>query len=98
VDESVTFDDMEPLIEVFYTSFPDYKNEIESIFAAGDMVAVRLKFSGTHQSKFMGIEAKGKTIQYRGILIFQLTDGKISKIWGVEDELTMMTQLGLEFR
>jgi len=98
MEEPAKFEDMKPLVEIFYTAFPDYKHSIESIFASGDMVVTRLTYSGTHEDTFMEIPPTGNKFAYKGIFIFQLRDNKIMKMWGVEDELTMMGQLGLELQ
>lgn len=98
MDEPGHFDDMKPLIEIFYTAFPDYKHNIESIFASGDMVVARITYSGTHKDTFMEIPPTGNKFAYKGIFMFQLRDHKVLKMWGVEDELTMMRQLGLELQ
>jgi steroid delta-isomerase-like uncharacterized protein len=96
--EPANFEDMKPLIEIFYTSFPDYKHSIESVIASGDMVVMRITYSGTHEDTFMEIPPTGNNFVYKGIFMFQLNDNKIMKMWGVEDELTMMRQLGLELQ
>jgi predicted ester cyclase len=98
MDEPVMIDDLKPLIEMFYTAFPDYEHEIESIFATDDKVVARLAYTGTHKNKFMDFEPTGNKFRYKGIFIFQLTDNRISKFWGVEDEMTMMKDLGLELK
>ena len=91
-------DDMKPFVEMFYNAFPDYTHHIDNIFAAGDKVVALITYTGTHQNTFMELEPTGNNFEYKGIFVFELMDGKISKFWGVEDELTMMRQLGLELR
>jgi len=94
----ISFADMEPLIKTFYTSFPDYKHEIQDLVAADDKVVASLSFSGTFAKKFMEIKPNGATFSYKGIHIFQFANNKVSNFWGVEDELGMMTQLGMELK
>lgn len=98
MEEPGHFGDMKPLVEIYYKAFPDYKHNIESIFASGDMVVARITYSGTHKETFMEIPPTGNKFAYKGIFIFQLADQRILKMWGVEDELTMMRQLGLELQ
>ena len=95
---TVSFDEMVPLIKMFYSSFPDYKHGIEDIFAAGDKVAVRLSYTGTFKKSFMGFDPNGMSFKYVGVHIFQFKNGKAFIFWGVEDELGMMSQLGLELK
>lgn len=98
VKEPANFEGMRPFVEMFYSSFPDYKHDIESIFATGDKVTVRIRYTGTHTNSFMELEPTGNKFEYAGIFVFQLDKGKILKVWGVEDELSMMRQLGMELQ
>jgi predicted ester cyclase len=97
-NESFQFADIIPYIKSYYTAFPDYKHEIENIFASGDYVVSQLKYSGNQASAFMEIPSTGKKIDYKGIFIFKIQSGKIVESWGIEDDLTMMKQLGLELK
>ena len=92
-DEAFTFSDMIPFIQMYYTSFPDYKHTIENIFATDRFVVAQLLYTGTHSNEFMGILPTGNKIKYKGIFIFEIENQKISKIWAVEDESTLMAQL-----
>jgi predicted ester cyclase len=46
----------------------------------------------------MGFDPNGMSFKYVGVHIFQFKKGKAFIFWGVEDELGMMTQLGLELK
>ena len=94
--EPVSFSDIEPLIKMFYTSFPDYKHEIEDIIAADDKVVCRISYSGTFTNPFMEMNPNGVKFRYKGIQIFQFANSKVTNFWAVEDELGLMTQLGSE--
>jgi predicted ester cyclase len=93
--DPISFSDLEPLVKMFYTSFPDYKHEIEDVLATDDKVVARLSYSGTFTKKFMDINPNGVKFKYKGIKIFQFINNKVSNLWGVDDELGMMTQLGM---
>jgi predicted ester cyclase len=96
--DPISFIDIEPLIKMFYTSFPDYKHNIEEIYAVDDKVVARITYTGTFKKDFMDIKPNGAQFKYKGIQIFQFADGKIKNFWAVEDELGMMTQLGMELK
>ena len=93
-----SFDDLEPLVKMFYRAFPDYKHGIEDIFADNDKVVIRIDYSGTHKETFMDINPTGLKFFYKGIHIFQLSNNKVINWWAVEDELGMMAQLGMELK
>jgi hypothetical protein len=57
-------------------------------------VALRFTFRGTHQGEFISIAPTGKQVTIPGIDIFRVADGKIVELWGQEDMLGMMQQLG----
>ena len=95
-EESFVFEDIIPFIQMYYSAFPYYKPKIKNIFAADNYVVAQLKYTGTHSNMFMEIDSTGNKIEYKGIFIFKMADGKIIESWGIEDDLTMMTQLGLE--
>jgi predicted ester cyclase len=44
---------------------------------------------------FMGAPASGKTVTFRSVDIIRIRDGKAVEHWGVNDNLALMTQLGL---
>ncbi len=96
--EPGTLGDMEPYIKMFYTAFPDYKHEIDGIIAADDKVVCRVTFTGTFTNSFMEMNPSGEKFRYKGIQIFQFVNGKVTNFWVVEDELGLMTQLGLELK
>jgi len=96
--DPVSFTDMEPFIKMFYGAFPDYKHQIDEIYATDDKVVVRLTYTGTHTNDFMEIKPTGNKFRYKGIQIFQFANNKVINFWAVEDELGMMTQLGMELK
>jgi predicted ester cyclase len=96
--DPISFSDIEPLIKMFYTSFPDYNHVFEDIIANDDRVVFRISYSGTFINKFMEMNPNGTKFRYKGIQIFQFANNKITNFWAVEDELGMMTQLGMELK
>jgi predicted ester cyclase len=96
--DPMSFGDIEPLIKMFYTSFPDYKHEFDDVIATGDKVVYRITYSGTFTNPFMEIKPNGAKFKYKGIQIFQFTNNKVTNFWAVEDELGMMTQIGMELK
>lgn len=96
--DPASFSDMVPFIKMFYEAFPDYVHNIEGIIAADDKVVVRVSFEGTFENAFMDLNPSGERFRYKGIQIFQFTEGMLKNMWIVEDELALMTQLGLELK
>ena len=79
---------------MFYAAFPDLKHGIEEVVGLGDRVAVRFRITGTNTESFMGMPASGKPIEINAIALMTVLDGKVAKVFGAFDELSMMQQIG----
>jgi len=83
------------LIGLFYSAFPDLHHTFEDQIAEGDKVVSRMTFRGTHQGEFQGIPPTGKEVTFAGIVIDRFVSGKIVENWSNLDMLGMMQQLGV---
>lgn len=81
--------------EEFLHGFPDLKVTIEQQIAAGDTVATRVIWSGTHTGTFNGIPPTGKSFSAMGMTMDRVENGKIVERHNLGDLLGMMGQLGL---
>ena len=61
-----------------HEAFPDVRVTIESMVADGDMVAVRLTFSGTHAPT-------GEWAVWPEMVFTRFADGKAAESWEVTD-------------
>jgi predicted SnoaL-like aldol condensation-catalyzing enzyme len=61
-----------------HEEFPDVRVEIESMVAEGDMVAVRLTFSGTHAPS-------GEQATWPEMVFARFSEGKAVESWEVTD-------------
>ena len=86
------------LVHVYYTAFPDGIHKFEDILAEGNKVISRALWEGTQKAEFEGLPATGTKVKYYQISISTVVDGKIKECWVVEDNLGMMTQLGMELK
>jgi predicted ester cyclase len=84
------------VIRGFYTSVPDYTHGIEEMIAEGDLVAVRVKYGGTHQGEFLGVAPTGRQVDYAGMFFVKVADGVLTEVWFVDDDLNLLSQLGME--
>jgi steroid delta-isomerase-like uncharacterized protein len=83
--------------EVFrrlHRAFPDLHVTVEDLIAEGDKVVARNTVTGTHEGEYMDLQPTGKSVTYKEIFIFRITDGRIAETWGVVDVLSQMKQLG----
>ncbi len=79
--------------EMMKHGFPDLQAHIEDIIAAGDKVAVRLRFRGTHSGEFLGIPATGRAIEYISHEFYRVADGLIAEEWICSDMASLLRQL-----
>lgn len=79
-----------------HSIFPDLNVTLEDIVAADDYVGVRGDMRTHHTSgEFLGAEATGNELQWKGIAIFRIRDGKIAERWFTSDGLSIVQQLGV---
>ena len=82
-------------INAIRSAFPDLSvKTTEPALADGNLEAVHGILTGTHQGDFVGIAPTGRNVEFAGIDIVRVQDGKIAEHWGVTDTLTIMQQIG----
>lgn len=74
---------------------PDWHTKIEDMIGEGDRVVARITMTGTHTGDFYGIPATGVRVEFTGIYVVRIADGKIVEHWGEEDAVSLLTQLGV---
>ncbi|MEB6537073.1 ester cyclase [Pantoea stewartii] len=79
---------------VFRTAVPDLSCEVEQMIIAGDRVVSHLHFRGHFTGTFGKLKGKGQKVDFIATDIYQIRDGKIQANWHIEDNLTLMKQLG----
>jgi len=77
----------------FRVSFPDLHGTIEQVFAFGDWVAARVRWTGTNTGEFMGQPPTGTTVTMTEIEIVRCQDGRIVDLRQVADLASLMAQL-----
>ncbi len=65
----------------FAEAFPDLRLTVEDIFSAGEMVAARVAFRGTHRGEFQGIPPSGEEVAFCSIEIDRVVGGKVEEHW-----------------
>ena len=92
---------LEKMIEGFQLEFkglPDYRCMTHELIAKGDKVIARFTCTGTHEGEYWGIPASGNKIEYDGIDIFHIKEGKIVEMREELDSLGLMMKLGMELK
>ena len=76
------------------STFPDAQQEIHTIIAEGDEVALYLTLTGTQDGPAGPFPASGKRVEVKFIGIMRLENAKVTEIWVEWDNLSILTQLG----
>ena len=83
-----------PFFRRFRESFPDIEVVVEDTVSEGDKVAARCSVRGRHQSDGLGFAATRQPVEFSGICIVRVRDGKIAEAWNNFDFMAMYQQLG----
>ncbi|WJW88280.1 MULTISPECIES: ester cyclase [Enterobacter] len=78
----------------FRTAVPDLRCDVEQMIISGNRVVSHLHFHGTFTGTFGKLKGKGQKIDFIATDIYEIADGKIAANWHIEDNLTLMKQLG----
>jgi steroid delta-isomerase-like uncharacterized protein len=86
--------DFKPFHETFRGAFPDIEVIVEDTIAEGDRVAARCSVRGKHAGDHLGVAATNAPVDFSGISIVRIKDGKIVEAWNNFDFMRMNRQIG----
>ena len=78
----------------FREAFPDIEVVVEDTVSEGDKVAARCTVRGRHRGDSLGFKATDSPVEFDGICIVRVRDGKIAEAWNNFDFMSMFQQLG----
>ncbi|MFF0428380.1 ester cyclase [Streptomyces sp. NPDC004520] len=79
----------------FRTAVPDLACELSDLLVTGDKITARLVFRGHFTGIFHGVQGKGQNVDFNAIDIQHVGTDKIVEDWHIEDNQTLMAQLGV---
>lgn len=94
----MSLEETRELVKTHFKSFPDYKWNIEKLYAVKDTVIARMSTAGTFAEEYRGIPPTGKKVESSAIFIARIEDGKIVEEREEVDILNVMQQLGMELK
>jgi steroid delta-isomerase-like uncharacterized protein len=83
-----------PFHDQFRGAFPNIEVVVEEQIAEGDLVATRCSVRGRHTGDHLGFAATNSPVEFTGITITRIKDGKIVEAWNNFDFMKMYKQLG----
>lgn len=88
-----TREELAKQLDGFARLIPDLTWTVEEIIRSGDRYVVRGRASGTPKGPLFGVDGKGKSFTIMSIDIHEVADGKIKKVYHVEDWAGALRQL-----
>jgi steroid delta-isomerase-like uncharacterized protein len=82
-----------PFFQKFRDAFPDIEVAVEDTVSEGDKIAARCRVRGTHKGDSLGFVATNNLVDFTGICIVRIRDGKIVEAWNNFDFMSMTQQL-----
>ena len=85
--------------------FSDERHDVEELVSDGELVAARVRFTGTHSAMpsvpfvlggvLAGVPPTGRRVSVADHHFFRVRNGRIVEHWGVREDLEMARQLGI---
>lgn len=82
-------------VSMFLKAFPDLRITIDDLVAEGDRVIIRYTSRGVQRGSFGGLPPSGRRVEVSSYLTARIANGKIVEMWGLDDRLAMIQQLGM---
>lgn len=86
--------DFKPFFRKFREAFPNIKVTVGETVSDGDRIAAVCHVTGSHEGEGIGMTPTNQPIDFTGIVMIRLKDGKIVESWNSFDFMRMYTQLG----
>ena len=83
-----------PFHAQFRGAFPNIEVVVEDQIAEGDLVATRCSVRGKHTGDHLGFVATNSPVDFTGMTITRIKNGKIVEAWNNFDFMKMYRQLG----
>ena len=88
-------DDLVAQLNEMLIALPDFHMTVDLMVAEEDTVVSYLTMAGTNTGPFGNMPASNNPVKFNGVDIVHIKDGKAIERWGVFDNLSMMTQMGM---
>ncbi|MEU0153820.1 ester cyclase [Micromonospora fulviviridis] len=79
----------------FRAAVPDLTCDLADVLVTGDKITARLVFRGHFTGTFNGIQGTGQLVEFSAIDIQHVGADKIIEDWHIEDNETLLSQLGV---
>lgn len=77
----------------FCVAFPDARHAVDDLIAERDRVVLRTTARATHRGHFEGVDPTGRRVEFTGLVVYRIRNGKIAESWGEIDFLRLIREL-----
>jgi steroid delta-isomerase-like uncharacterized protein len=85
--------EVEQWLEEQWSAFPDLTVVSDFTVESGDIVAARWHARGMSQGAFLGVAPTGRSLDYTGLSMYRIEDGRLAEIWETRNTLGVLHQL-----
>jgi predicted ester cyclase len=78
----------------FVSAYPDLKVRVEDTVVEGDKIAVRCRVAGSHNGDGIGLAPTNRPVEFTGMVMVRIKDGKIAEAWNEFNFMEMYKQVG----
>jgi len=82
------------LFYAFVNAFPNLRITVEDIICQDNRVVVRCTVKGTHRGYGLGVAPTDKLVEFTGLCLMRIENGRIAEVWNQFDFMDMYQQLG----
>lgn len=87
-------DGFKPFFKKFREAFPNIQVTVEDCISEGDKVAARCTVRASHTGHSLGVAATGNAVEFTGMSIVRVREGKIVEAWNNFDFMRLFQQIG----
>ncbi|MBV7332663.1 ester cyclase [Chloroflexi bacterium TSY] len=101
-DRPLTDEQTRQFWPAWFVGFPEMDFKVTRAIAASEVVVVQWTFTGTHAGSLGApifespLAATGRTVQFRGVSVYDVQDGLIQRETAYMDLATLIVELGVE--
>jgi steroid delta-isomerase-like uncharacterized protein len=82
------------LYRSFRRAFPNIRITVDETVTEGDKIAARCTVRAVHEGDGIGFAATNQPVEFTGLALVRVRDGKIVEAWNEFDFLKMFSQIG----
>jgi steroid delta-isomerase-like uncharacterized protein len=83
------------LQRAFLSAYPDMRIVVEDTVVEGDKIAARCRVTGSHEGEGIGVAPTNQPVEFTGMTIVRVKDGKIAEAWNEFNFMEMYRQVGV---